>query len=145
MFEVIVRKPHADPVANPHPTESHRIVENKFHALNLARKIVLEDGTPWAEVTEVKGRFRALVTVEPDGTLSGHLTSGSRTYPVKRWGTPTWTSWLGMCALAFAVVTLIFGGIALIFPRDQTLLLVTGCLAGVSIVGGLAWVYVRRR
>jgi hypothetical protein len=121
MYDVIIKTSAKESRSQQGPEVSRWSVENKFHALNLARKIVTEDKVAWAEVTEVNGRFRAQVDVEPDGTLAGHLTSERRTHRVKHWGRPRWTRRLAKVALFLFLSGLLVFGIGQAPPGDHLL------------------------
>lgn len=145
MYDVVIKTGHKDHPKREGPEISQWTVENKFHALNLARKVVVEDGASWAEVAEVKGRFCARVFRENDGTLSGHLSSRRRTHRVKHWGTPNWVSWVAKVALILIISGLLVFGVGKAVLESDELSAVGALVAFIGLSCAAVCIKARKR
>lgn len=136
-YRVIVRRPAKHQSEGNTVAESHEVVNAKPHALNLARKILREDGVPWVEVEEEKGRFRFRITPSPDGKFA---VSGSAAGDRMKYGLISAAGWAALASwILFVAATASVGSKT---PTDSQVEWI-GVFGLAAILLTVSWVYGR--
>lgn len=120
-YIVTIKRPHRDPSKGNVLIESTEVVNAKAHAVNLARKILLEDRLPWVEVAEENGQFQFRMTRDRDGSFG--LSPRTRKRMLKH----GLISLAGWGALACGVIAFLLAAtIHPAKPHEEAILLVGG-------------------
>ena len=146
MYEVMVKKPLADRAKeNDTPGDRHK-VKNEFHARNLARRILRQQGVSWVEVAEVNGRFEVRLRLDERGFVHEALDSPKHKLR-RKWRLETGpTYFLRMGALLLLLTAVGVWIVALQVSQEKGHLVFLAELLGLAAaLLASAWAYFRQR